>query len=119
MTCLAFLAFQVVAHGVVYVGQQFVGGPGIRGPDRPVVPDRQLPADSQLGQERARQAHLDEGIAPHRNMSLVIHRHQQQHLGDQHDRHATCPPPPHPGPNVTSARAMLPRDLAVGAPGAH
>ena len=102
-------AFQVVAHGVVDVGQQLVGGPGICGPDRPVVPDRQLPADGQLGQERARQADLDESVAPGGNMSLVVHRHQQQHLGDQHDWHAKCPPQPHPGPNVTNARALLPR----------
>ena len=61
---LGLPAFQVVAHGVVDVGQQLVARPGISGPYPPVVPDRQLPVDGQLGQERAGQADLDEGVAP-------------------------------------------------------
>ena len=115
-------AFQVVAHGVVDVGQQLVGGPGICGPDRPVVPDRQLPADGQLGQERARQADLDQSVAPGGNMSLIVHRHQQQHLGDQHDWHAKCrrsrtqgPTSPTPGPYCPGR--VLPPASADSTPG--
>jgi hypothetical protein len=73
---LGLLAFQVVAHGVVGVAQQFVARPGICGAYRAVVGDRQLPVDGQLGQERAGQADLDEGVAPGRDMSLVVHGHQ-------------------------------------------
>jgi hypothetical protein len=61
---------------VVDVGQQFVARPGIPGPYRPVGPDRQLPADGQLGQQRAGQADLDESVAPGGDMSLVVHGHQ-------------------------------------------
>ena len=58
-----------------------------------------------LGQERTGQADLDEGIAPHGNMSLVVHGHRQQHLGDQ-PTGTLILPQPRPRPNVTNAWAL-------------
>ena len=85
MTRLRLPALQILSHSVVDVRQQFVAGPGIAGPDRPVFRDRQLPVDGQLSQKRTGQADFNEGVAPHGNMSLVVHGKEQQHLGDQHN----------------------------------
>jgi hypothetical protein len=61
---LGLPALEMLPHGVVDAGQEFVAGSGRSGPDRPVRRDRQLPAHGQLGHQRAGQANVDEGVAP-------------------------------------------------------
>ena len=57
-------AVQMLTYGVVDIGQQFVIWSGVPGPHRPVAGDRELPAHSQLGQERTAEADVEEG-PPH------------------------------------------------------
>jgi hypothetical protein len=71
---------QMLPHRIADISKQFVAGPGISGPYRPVFRDRQSTVNGQIGQERAGQADLDEGAAPDGNVPLVIQRGEEQHL---------------------------------------
>ena len=78
-------ALQMLPHRVADISKQFIAGPGISGPHRPVSRDRQPAVNGQLGQERAGQADLDEAAAPDGNVPLVVQRGEQQHLCNQHN----------------------------------
>jgi len=109
-------AVQMVPDRVVDVGQKLVAGPELTSPDYPASFHRQLPVDGQLDQQRSRQADLDDaGPGDNRRgyTPLLIDGHQQQHLGDQHNLHATV------GSDHAAGRTPLATRATGGRPGSR